>query len=535
MTPRYAQMSKIHTENDLVAAALALIGSRDSLSEAERRHCEGVKPWRDSESLDALSEAILVGHDPLGEAFMRVRDPETRRVRGATFTPHSIVASMLSWAVREASPARIVDPGAGSGRFLLAAGERFPDAALIGVESDPLAALLLRAAIAVKGLSDRTTVLVNDYRDATLPDVSGNTLFIGNPPYVRHHNIGEEWKTWFAAAAAKFGIRASKLAGLHIHFFVRTMELAKPGDAGAFITSAEWLDVNYGATLRKLLADGLGGVAIHVLDPKAMPFTGTATTGAITCFRVGKRPDTLTVRAVETPDRLKDLSGGVPLLWSEVERVGRWSAIVRPRTAIPSGYTELGEIVRVHRGQVTGGNDVWIAGHHTAGLPSDVLVPAVTKARDIFEAGEALRDASRLRKVVNLPPDLDELDPSVLPAVQRFVSWAKRRGADQSYIARHRRAWWSVGLKEPAPIVCTYMARRPPAFVLNLCDARHINIAHGLYPKEPLSDEVLAALAAWLRKNVGIENGRTYAGGLTKFEPRELERVPVPLPENLLV
>ena len=36
--------------------------------------------------------------------------------------------------------------------------------------------------------------------------------------------------------------------------------------------------------------------------------------------------------------------------------------------------------------------------------------------------------------------------------------------ADQSHVARHRRAWWSVGLKAPAPILCTYVARRPPAF-----------------------------------------------------------------------
>jgi hypothetical protein len=77
------------------------------------------------------------------------------------------------------------------------------------------------------------------------------------------------------------------------------------------------------------------------------------------------------------------------------------------------------------------------------------------------------------------------------------------------------------------------MARRPPAFVRNLCEARHINVAHGLYPREPLADEVLDALASWLTANVGIEGGRTYAGGLTKYEPRELERVLIPRVENL--
>jgi hypothetical protein len=78
------------------------------------------------------------------------------------------------------------------------------------------------------------------------------------------------------------------------------------------------------------------------------------------------------------------------------------------------------------------------------------------------------------------------------------------------------------------------MARRTPAFVRNLCGARHINIAHGLYPRENLPATTLDALADWLRKNVVTDDGRTYAGGLTKFEPKELERVLVPSLEALL-
>jgi hypothetical protein len=78
------------------------------------------------------------------------------------------------------------------------------------------------------------------------------------------------------------------------------------------------------------------------------------------------------------------------------------------------------------------------------------------------------------------------------------------------------------------------MARRAPAFVRNLCDARHINIAHGLYPRENLTEDQLNALAAWLRSNVSVESGRTYAGGLTKFEPKEVEKLTIPNLPKLL-
>jgi len=96
------------------------------------------------------------------------------------------------------------------------------------------------------------------------------------------------------------------------------------------------------------------------------------------------------------------------------------------------------------------------------------------------------------------------------------------------YIASHRKAWWSVGLRKPAPILATYMARRAPVFTRNLADARHINVAHGLYPREAMSDSMMMSLVDYLSTGISVIDGRTYAGGLTKFEPGEMERLFVP-------
>jgi len=63
--------------------------------------------------------------------------------------------------------------------------------------------------------------------------------------------------------------------------------------------------------------------------------------------------------------------------------------------------------------------------------------------------------------------------------------------------------------------------------------ARHINIAHGVYPREPWPDPVLDRLVEFLATGTSTDDGRTYAGGLTKFEPREMERLMVPGPEIL--
>ena len=135
-----------------------------------------------------------------------------------------------------------------------------------------------------------------------------------------------------------------------------------------------------------------------------------------------------------------------------------------------------------------------------------------------------------LRKVIDLPVDLDGLSAAERAAVDEFLGWARRMKADESFIATHRRAWWSVGLRAPPPILCTYMARRAPAFVRNRAGARFLNIAHGLYPREPLSDVALDAIARHLRATVCVTDGRVYAGGLVKFEPGEVSRLHIPAP-----
>jgi hypothetical protein len=520
-------------EHRLVALATALIGDVAGLSIPEARLVARVRPV-DSHLTAHARAQILAGQDLLGTTFCSVRSAKQRRQRGATYTPAPIVDAMVAWAHAEISmPARVVDPGAGSGRFLIAAARKFPDAELIAVDVDPLATLMLRANAAVHGFADRLAVHLIDYRSLALRPIASPTLFIGNPPYVRHHNIGEQWKTWFATTANRFGFTASKLAGLHIHFFFKTGELAQPGDYGAFITAAEWLDVNYGSVLRRMLADGLGGTAVHIIDPKAEPFADALTTGAVTCFRVGSRPTEITMRSVGSLGDLAPLGRGRAVARHEIASARKWSVLVREQKQAPAGFIQLGELFRVHRGQVTGGNDVWIDNDAARDVPKRFKPFTVTSARELFAAGAELTSKKGLRRVIDLPAQLDTLNIDERKAVQRFLAWARRHGGHESYIAMHRRPWWSVGLRAPAPILCTYMARQAPAFVRNHIRARHINIAHGLYPREPLSDAALAAVLAYLRRHTGTAGGRTYAGGLVKFEPKELEQILVPRVEDI--
>jgi hypothetical protein len=524
------EAAMVTAEPGLASLAAALIDDISILTTTERKLIARRTPIDPRAVADTRGQ-ILAGADPLGGRFCVLRSAERRRGTGAVYTPRAIVEPMVEWAALAGrQPARIVDPGAGSGRFLIAAAQRFPNAQLIAVDVDPLAMLMLRANASVLGFADRLDARLIDYRALDLAPIEGATLFIGNPPYVRHHDITARWKIWFAATARRFNLTASKLAGLHVHFFLKTRELARSGDFGAFITAAEWLDVNYGGLVRNMLADGLDGSAIDMIDPKAQPFAETQTTGAITCFQVGNRPNALAIRSVAALSDLTPLGRGRAVSWRDIATAPKWSmfARARPAAATPTGLIELGELFRVHRGQVTGNNAVWMESEAARDVPARFKHSAITRARELLVAGPALRSVAGLRRIIDLPADLDALDADERRAVEKFLAWARRQGAHQSYIACHRRPWWSVALREPAPILVTYMARRAPVFVRNRAKARHINIAHGLYPRERMAEHELRAIVAYLRSSAGTEGGRVYAGGLVKFEPREVERTMIP-------
>ena len=80
------------------------------------------------------------------------------------------------------------------------------------------------------------------------------------------------------------------------------------------------------------------------------------------------------------------------------------------------------------------------------------------------------------------------------------------------------------------PIVVSYMARQAPVFALNPDALGVLNVAHGLYPREHMSRAQLRLVVAALNdaRESFKGRGRTYFGGLEKFEPREMENLPLP-------
>ncbi len=523
-------MALLNDNRMILGACLSLVDP-SMLDYAERRLLDGVTPIDDSDLEQVLLE-IRAGRDPLGEAYMEANAPADRRSHGETYTPSAMVESMVLDAGEMGTPARVVDAGCGSGRFAIACAKTFPRSQVVAVDASPFATLMTKASVCALGLEDRITVLRGDFTTIGLPALGeqGPTLWIGNPPYVRHHDLPARAKQWLARTSKHLGVHASGLSGLHVHFIFSIAQRVNEGDFGVLVTSAEWLDVKYGKAVRELLLRRLGLRGLELRDRTKQAFAGTDTTALIFSF------DTRLLNTQKRETSVRAVAGErapIDIPRKLLDRCDKWTPLLDGRLPrdVPKGYVKLGDFARVHRGIVTGANKFWVR----QGLEDpdeSISVPVVSHAREIMTGSSELHTEG-LSRLIALPQDIETLDEGEAEKARQLIAEGESLGIDKGYVARSRKCWWSIPVGDGATILMTYMARKPPVFVANPKRIRSLNVVHGIYPLVDLSDNAVNGLVDYLNTSVVAYEGRTYSGGLMKFEPREVENILVPSPQML--
>ena len=473
--------------------------------------------------------------DALGAAFCARTAPDLRRNEGITLTPEWLVDRMIERVASGGAVDTVVDAGAGSGRFCIAAARRWPQAAIVAVERSPRMLELRRSNLHAKNLAHRVTVIEGDFRSVEVPR-QGRIVFIGNPPFVRHHDITAEWKAWYGAGMQALGIRASQLAGLHAHFVLRTVQLMQAGDRLCMVAAAEWLDNGYGGALRSLLtASPVKLRGLWVAPPDEPVFPDALVSAAVFEAACAEPAAAVELGLLTRPPGPWAAARALPL--ATMADAPRWTVLCQPTAAPPVEGVELGSLFRVVRGQVTGLNAAWLLPAAGAtGSQDDIdpllatlAVPTVTRAREIIDGTVESPDApARLKRLLNLPHDLSSLAPGLQAAVGDFLRGAHARGAASSYVARQRKSWHALDLRPAPAAFVSYMGRRPPVFRSNPHGLTYLNIAHGLYPREPVSAARLKRILDLLNVSTGLYSGRVYGGGLAKFEPSDIARLRIP-------
>lgn len=527
------------------------------------------------------------------------------RERGAVSTLPSLARFMCRLAIEEYGPLdetiSIADPAVGGGAFVLAMASELAEIAerdrlagdrrawalgrICGVDVEESCLLAARASAWLwwlaggrDGPGDREPPRLRLYAGDSLlegdewwssgPGRPGSfDILVANPPYVRQELVGAARKAALAGKYEGLGGRTD----MYARFFVLAARLLRPGGVAAFLTPVSWMDVAYGATVKRFILDNFDIRSI-VASGETRWFPQASINAQITVLRRRRG------RSGTSPVRFVNLGGGgsttVTVPQASLGISEKWGTHLRaPRLYFDlmkdiaggcrPGFCRLLDLARVSFGTKTGANGFFYM-RDAAGTPEGRrLLASIGRERGVRPMRPAGRmegipavliEEKFLRPVVKSLRDVKgyRVDPCELDlwafAVggegagdgggnslggAAFASAYVRVGAEMGYSSRptcgNRKPWYRIP-EPPADMLYSMSWGSRLGVALNetgcLYDARLYGISarDGVDPMELAA--ALNATCTWLFTEV---NGRQMTGSLPLLDIKiyEVERLPV--------
>jgi len=480
------------------------------------------------------------------------KDQADRNRMGQFATPAGLASDVLRYAKARLGKdrrVRFIDPAIGTGSFYSALLDVFPKArvrAAVGYEIDPRF-----GASAVELWGDTgLDIRVEDFTAAKAHADAGKfDLLICNPPYVRHHHIAKDEKRRLKRRVhAACDVEMNGLAGLYCYFLGLSHEWMADGGMAGWLIPSEFMDVNYGASVKRYLLDKVTLTHIHRFDPTEIQFGDALVSSATVWFRKEPPPPGHEVRFTYGGSLPRPkLDRSVPV--DTLRRDPKWTRYPMKDAPRPTGGPILADFFRIRRGLVTGNNGYFILSAEEIerrGLPMGAFRPILPSPRYLpdneIEADRAGNPITGRRLFLLDPPWPEEEVRKRHPRLWTYLEGGKARGVADRYLCRHRAPWYAQENRPAASFMCTYLGRsdkkdgRPFRFILNHSKATAANVYLMLYPRgafeRALMDRPDLKRRVWrslndIRPETMLGEGRVYGGGLHKLEPKELGNVPV--------
>jgi len=465
----------------------------------------------------------------------------TKRELGQFWTPAWVAQALLAYVVRDGVN-EVFDPAVGTGAFIHAArrlASRLGRNLLVyGMELDPTTLVTARQ----QGISEEelSRVQVGDFLQAEITPCQG---IVANPPYVRHHLISPETKSWMRAYSSRLlGAPLDGRAGLHVYFFLKSLSLLKSGGRLAFIVPSDICEGVFAPRLWNWVTDHFRLETVITFDPAASPFPDLDVNPVIFLVRNSPAQDQIDwVRCYRTGDGLTDWlltgDGGsdleiIPRSLEEALHTG----LSRPACNLVESVP-LGELIEVKRGIATGCNDFFLltsAQIQEYNIPTDFLVRTIARTRDVV--GDEIREEDLERLDAAGRPtwllSLDDRPLSQFPApVQEYIRWGEEQGLHLRPLLSTRNPWYKTEQREIPPFLFAYLGRRNSRFIRNQAGVVPLSCFLCVYPRHAERGyiERLWKVLSSPQVNTALPLvGKSYGKGAVKVEPRSLERLPVP-------
>jgi adenine-specific DNA-methyltransferase len=474
-----------------------------------------------------------------------------RNKLGQFATPRKLADSLLNYSatILPDSKIRFFDPAFGTGSFYTACVKTFGEQVEgLGFEID-------------EGYHSGAKLVWNDFSNLTIKhtdftkELPSNyqpyNLIICNPPYSRHHHIPSDMKSRVQRLIQEeLGYKVSGLAGLHFYFMLLAHKWLSKDGVSIWLVPSEIVEVNYGKFIRKYLLENVDLLRIHFFEHSNVQFDDALVSSCVIVFK--NAPSKASAKIKVTVGDFDNPSKQIEVDKKNLPVEKKWSKhlLTHPHndnaeTALP--IAKLGDLYQIKRGVATGNNNFFILDKEKAlnlEIPKKYLQNIVPPSRyiknDVIELDEdGFLNVEKKLVLLNIDLPLDEIQAQY-PKLYAYLQEGIESGVDKTYLASKRKAWYFQEKRTPPKYFVRYMSREKTdgdgnnmAFIRNESDAIATNSYLLLYekPKDLFSveydyEKVRDFFIKGLDKSLN-RFGRTYGGGLVKFEPSELKELPI--------
>jgi hypothetical protein len=473
-------------------------------------------------------------------------------------TPPELAQQIARYAVglldrQQKSHVDFGDPAVGTGAFFSALLSVLPESSVassIGIDISP------KQVEAAKWRWKNKNMEVIEADFLHIETLPLRNLILANPPYLRHQGIAPKYKKELRERASfDMGMRISGLSGQYVYFVLLSHVWMTDNAIAAWLIPSEFMQTAYGKALRFYFSRKVQLLRVHQFGAQDRQFENAEVLPCVVFFK--KIDPRLDEKALFT-------SGGTlsePKI-SEFVRIGdlqsevKWTIPFRKTVERSERFYPLGDLFSVRRGIATGANDFFVLERQRAmdlGIPDEVLRPLLPKAKlllsDVIERqSDGFPDVERQLCVIDTDLSEEEIKKKY-PKFMRYLKQGIADGVLNGHLVGRRTPWYKQEIRAPAPFLCTYMGKAHGdksaiRFLWNKSDAVVTNTYLMLYPNPRIlklmqNDQRISKILFGLLKEAAWgsidEFSRTHAGGLSKIEPGELQKVWLgPLPDQLL-
>lgn len=440
---------------------------------------------------------------------------------GQFFTETTIARFMVELVLTNKS-GNILDPSVGMGAFTNIVPEVCPNIRISACEIDPEMIANFK-----KEKQYPCTLFEKDYLSCFFDEKFD--AIICNPPYNKFQAIPNR-KQLISDFHSRYCIKMSGYSNLCVFFLIKSMNELKENGKCCYIIPYEFMNAGYGKVIKQYLLDSKMLDKIIKFNNHLNLFNEAITTSCILLLenRIHSGVEFINIETVEELDN-KQFKNAKKYKYSDLSSSEKWLQYFdfTVNTVSYSNLVKLSVFGKVSRGIATGCNSFFalnksmIEANH---LSENVCMPCLTKAPDVKDiiftdsSFKRLEDLNNKVYIFNGEEAKTEED-------REYIKTGEARGVHTAYLTSHRNPWYAVEKKEAAPILICVFSRDHLKMIRNELEIKNLTTFHGLYLNDPepeFANVLFCYLITPVAQEILFQSKREYGGGLTKFEPNDL-------------